>query len=63
MVQVVGEDPKAFKQVTCEHCAAILQYTLHEVKRRDGKDYSGGADGEEWINCPRCSNKVVLKSW
>lgn len=63
MIKVIGEAPEAVKQATCHHCAAKLEYTQNEVKRYDGKDYSGGPDGREWINCPRCSNEVVLRSW
>ena len=63
MVKVIGEAPEVVKQATCHHCAARLEYTQSEVKRHDGRDYSGGADGREWIDCPRCSNEVVLRSW
>lgn len=63
MVKVIGESPKALKQATCKNCAAILEYTQHEVKEYHGHDYSGGSDGMEWIDCPRCNEKVVLKSW
>jgi hypothetical protein len=63
MVKVIGEDPKVFKEVTCRHCAARLQYTEAEVQERHGKDYSGGADGAKFITCPRCVREVVLQSW
>lgn len=63
MVKVIGESPEAVKQTTCHNCAAKLEYTPSDVKRRDGKDYSGGPDGQEWIDCPRCGIKVVLRSW
>lgn len=63
MVKVVGEDPQAVKWATCRSCAAKLEYTQSEVKRYDGKDYSGGSDGREWIDCPRCGHEVVLRSW
>lgn len=63
MVKIIGEAPEAVKQATCKHCAAILEYTQSEVKRYNGRDYSGGPDGKEWITCPRCVNKVILRSW
>jgi hypothetical protein len=63
MVKVVGEAPEAVKQAVCRHCAAKLEYVPKDVHRRDGKDYSGGADGQEWIDCPRCGHEVVLRAW
>jgi ribosomal protein L37E len=63
MVQIVGEDPTAKKKVTCRNCGAILEYTPHEVKVRHGTDYSGGSDGEEWVDCPRCGKKAIINSW
>lgn len=63
MVQVVGKDQTAVKRVTCKHCASILEYTPSEVHRHEGKDYSGGLDGREWIDCPSCGREVVLRSW
>lgn len=63
MVKVVGEAPEAVKHATCRNCAAKLEYTPSEVKEYHGTDYSGGPDGREWINCPRCGHEVVLRSW
>lgn len=63
MVQVVGKDQSAVKRVTCKQCASILEYTPSEVKKQEGRDISGGPDGREWINCPSCDHKVILRSW
>jgi len=63
MVQVVGNDQQAVKRATCKNCATILEYTPSEVQEYHGKDYSGGADGKEWINCPRCGKQVILRAW
>lgn len=63
MVKIVGKDDSAVKHVTCKHCASKLEYTQSEVKEYHGRDYSGGADGKEWIDCPNCSSKVILRSW
>lgn len=63
MVRVVGEAPEAVKKATCGHCAAQLEYVPAEVKEYHGKDYSGGADGKKWINCPRCGHEVILEAW
>ena len=63
MIRVIGEVPEMVKKTTCRHCAAQLEYTLNEVKKYEGKDYSGGSDGREWIVCPRCGSDVTLRSW
>lgn len=63
MVKVVGKDETAVKRVTCRGCASILEYTLSEVKEVNGTDYGGGPDGMEWVDCPHCGGKAVLRSW
>lgn len=63
MVKVIGEAPEVFKQTVCRHCAAKLEYTPGDVKARHGKDYSGGSDGAEYVECPRCGSEVILKAW
>lgn len=63
MVNVVGKDPKVFKQVVCPMCASILEYTPSEVNKYNGKDHTGGSSGYEYIHCPECSNEVILKLW
>ena len=63
MAKVIGEDKSVLKQVTCKHCAAIIEYTKHEVKEYHGIDYSGGPDGKEWVDCPRCGNEAVIRVW
>lgn len=63
MVKVVGYNDAAVKRMTCKGCAAILEYTPSEVKRIDGHDYSGGSDGIEYVDCPNCGNRAVIRSW
>lgn len=65
MVRIVNPqpDPSVVKQVVCRSCGVKLEYVPHEVKRRDGKDYRGGADGEEWVDCPNCGSKAIIRSW
>lgn len=60
MVRVLGEAPEMFKQTVCKHCAAKLEYTLSEVRQQTVKDYGGGSDLVKWIDCPRCTSKVIL---
>ena len=63
MVKVLGKDESLFKRVSCRECASILEYTEHEVKSYSGTDYSGGPDGMEWVDCPNCGKKAIIRSW
>lgn len=63
MVKIVGRDDTAVKRITCRGCASILEYTASEVKERHGKDYGGGPDGAEWVDCPNCGGTAVIRSW
>ena len=60
MIKVIGEAPE---QCICQSCSAKLEYAKTDVLTCSGRDYYGGSSGEEYINCPRCGEKVVLKSW
>jgi predicted RNA-binding Zn-ribbon protein involved in translation (DUF1610 family) len=64
-VVVVKKEPHSsvVKEIVCGKCGATLQYTPNDVRRRDGHDYSGGPDGEEWVNCPNCGKKAIIRSW
>jgi hypothetical protein len=63
MIRVIGEAPEELKRCTCRSCAAKLEYSKWEVNKWSGKDYSGGSAGVEYINCPRCGERVVLRAW
>ena len=56
-------DPSVIKHVVCRNCGAKLQYVPNDIKRYDGKDYTGGADGRTWIDCPNCNKEAILTSW
>lgn len=62
MVEVL-ERGKGAHEVTCQSCDSKLRYHDGEVKKYHGRDYSGGADGKEWIDCPVCGQEVILRSW
>lgn len=63
MATVVGEDKTVVSRCTCKSCAAIVEYSRIEVQEVRRKDYAGGSDGIQYIYCPRCHSKIVLKSW
>lgn len=65
MVKIIdpGPDESVVKRAVCKSCGAKLEYVPNEVKHYDGRDYSGGPDGREWIVCPQCGKDVTLRSW
>ncbi len=64
-VRVVDEtpDPDVVRRVSCGNCGARLEYVPNDVKRRDGTDWAGGPDGEEWVDCPKCGKHATISSW
>lgn len=64
-VKVIKVKPgkKVVKRITCCHCGAKLEYVPNDVKERHGRDYGGGPDGEEWVDCPNCNKKAIIRSW
>lgn len=66
MAKVVGFDDSVKKKVTCrgtKGCGAIIEYFPGEVKSKHGTDYGGGSDGMEYLFCPNCGEKAVIRSW
>lgn len=63
MIKVIGQDPTKTYQASCSNCGARLEFTKSDVKSQHGKDYSGGSDGKEWIDCPQCGHEVVIHAW
>lgn len=65
MVKIIDEtpDPSVVKRIICKSCGSLLEYIPNEVKKYSGRDYSGGPDGHEWIDCPKCGKSVILRSW
>ncbi len=69
MATIIGYDETKKSRFTCTGsvtkpgCGAIVEYTQSDIKTYSGKDYSGGSDGREWVDCPGCSKQYVLRSW
>lgn len=65
MVEVLSKepDPRIAKEVSCGDCGARLRYVPREIKSYHGTDYSGGPDGQEWVDCPNCGGRAVIRSW
>ena len=64
-MKVISTKPhkSAVKRVVCGLCGAKLEYVLNDVKEYHGHDYSGGPDGQKWVDCGNCGKKVILESW
>lgn len=64
MVKDTGEiDPRYIHKASCRDCGAILEYVKKDVKSYSGTDYGGGPDGMDWVDCPKCGGKAVIRSW
>lgn len=64
-VKVVNPEPakEVIKEIVCRNCGVTLSYVPNDVQSRNGRDYSGGPDGSEWIDCPKCKKQVTIQSW
>jgi hypothetical protein len=64
-VRIVDEtpDPQIVKYVSCRNCGVRLEYVPNDVRSYHGTDISGGPDGLEWVDCPKCSGRAVIRSW
>ena len=64
MVRIVdeGPDPIVVKKVVCSNCGARLEYVPADVKKRRGKDYDGGSWEQDWFECPKCKEDVIVRS-
>jgi DNA-directed RNA polymerase subunit RPC12/RpoP len=63
MAKVIGFDDNLKKRVSCKNCSAIILYVKNDVKSYSGTDYGGGPDGHEWVDCPNCGKKAIIRSW
>ena len=64
-VRVVNEDPdkSVVKKRVCRSCGVTVEYLPIDVQTRNGTDWSGGPDGEDYVMCPKCGKKIILRSW
>lgn len=62
MARVV-KPPSGHKRKKCPHCLATIEYAPNEVREQNGCDLDGDPTGEEFVVCPGCGNKIVLRSW
>lgn len=66
MARVIKPGPprrEVEKRVDCPHCGARIGYVGNDVHQSNGKDYGGGPDGREWVDCPQCGKDITIRSW
>lgn len=63
-MKIVGFNKKKKKRVTCEECAAIVEYVENEVKKAT-YTCMGDPSGHRYIDCPGCKKQIVIPgtSW
>ena len=59
-IKVVGDDNSQVKRATCSNCAAILEYTFNDTRKKTVSDYTGGSDTYRMLTCPRCSTILTV---
>jgi hypothetical protein len=64
MVKIVKIEPHSsvVKECICGKCGATLQYTPIEVSEVYIRDYTGGGETYNFINCPNCASRVYVKN-
>lgn len=64
MARIIEDVPVEEKRAVCRAgCGRTVAYVPNDVQSHHGTDISGGPDGSEWINCPGCGKRIVLRSW
>lgn len=53
-VQIIGVDPRRFKECTCSNCASRLRYTDSDRTSQKISDYTGDTEINFFITCPQC---------
>lgn len=53
---------QGYLRLTCNACKSLIEYTRSEVKRGEfNMDYLGDSDTEDYIDCPSCQHKCIIK--
>jgi hypothetical protein len=64
MARIIDSEPPVEKRAVCHAgCGKTVAYVPNDVKRYDGTDIGGGPDGCEWVDCPGCGKRIVIRSW
>ena len=64
MVEIIGQDISASKEITCRGCGSRLRYYEGDVRNLwSGTDYGGGPDGADGFDCPKCGRQVHVRRW
>lgn len=62
-VKVVSDKPVRTKKTICSKCWYELEYTPVDVKEESYNGYGDYGSTDEFIMCPNCNHRHVLKSY
>ena len=51
---------QSVREVVCQHCASVLEYSPRDVQRAFHEDYLGDGEWVHYITCPECEKHVRL---
>jgi len=51
------------KTITCKYCGCSIGYIYSDIKTETYTDYTGGKDTTDYILCPKCSMKLIVRAW
>lgn len=60
---IAPPDPKDALVKKCDQCGVTLQFYPVDIQQHKSVDYTGDPCGHDYIKCPNCEHKIVLKSW
>lgn len=60
MIKIIVKGTR--KELTCKSCGCLFSYEAEDIKFEDKPSVVGGMHREDYIECPQCENKIVLKA-
>lgn len=60
MIKIIKEGTR--KELTCESCGCVFSYESEDTKFEDKPSPVGGMYREDYIECPQCKSKILLKA-
>ena len=53
---------QGYHRLTCRKCKTLFEYIQNEVREGTfNHDYLGDFDTEDYVSCPSCSDKFIIK--
>jgi len=63
MVKIVALEPdkSVVKECICQNCGETLAYVPNDLKEDYSSDYTGSKDYFNYIECPNCNKRIILR--